>query len=226
MKKTLLIALFLVSSIAFSFAQCSNVNSAISSSQTALVNMYTPARYFVTPGSANTYFWVLSGFNGNILAQDSTLGNFQILTFTPTVLDSLKICQTVKNSSTGVVCSVCDTIARGALVSWELITSNTGDTNTTSGGGGAGGGGSTASLETIEPIAANIYPNPTNDIINIKIEGSFDYTATLFSVNGKQLFTAVNSPVFDVSSLPKGFYFLEIKGIRTNKKVVKKIVKL
>ncbi|MDC0015382.1 hypothetical protein OAD98_02335 [Flavobacteriales bacterium] len=77
MKKTLLIALFLVSSIAFSFAQCSNVNSAISSSQTALVNMYTPARYFVTPGFANTYFWVLSVLMGIFLLKIQHLGIFK-----------------------------------------------------------------------------------------------------------------------------------------------------
>ncbi|MDA9262374.1 T9SS type A sorting domain-containing protein [bacterium] len=222
MKKNLLIALLLTSTITFSYTQCSNVGSVISSSTATLVNMYTPARYFVTPASANTYFWVLSDFNGNILAQDSTTGNFKILNFTATLLDSLKICQTVKNSSTGEVCGVCDTISRGAVASWELITSNTGDTTTSS----SGGGGSSVSLKTIETITANIYPNPTRDIINITVEGNFDYTATLFSVNGKQILTAINTPILNVCNLSKGFYFLEIKGINTNKKVMKKIVKL
>lgn len=212
MKKKLLIASLIVLSTTFSFAQCSSVQSSVSSSTSTMVQMYSNAKFLILPGDSNLYCWELKDFNNNVLVRDSTTSQFLVINFTATLTDSLIICQTVKNSVTGISCIVCDTLAYGgSIVNWELISSNT-----------AGH----VSLNSIEKIEAKIYPNPTSNFINIEIGKQVDYTATLYNAIGKEIFSGKNFKRFDMNNLPKGVYFLEIQGVDSNKKVTKKVVKL
>lgn len=228
MKNTLLFFTFSSLFTAFSLGQCSNVSASVSSSTTTQINMYTAARYVVTPGTANLYRWELTNFAGTVLDSATTASDFQLLNFSAPLTDSIKVCLTVSNTSTGQVCSVCDTLTYGGTISnWGIITNNTGVSGLPGGGsGGSGGGGSTVSLSEENSFEANIYPNPTTDIISIKLSENMEFTAKFFNLSGQIVLSTTNQSIIEVSALPKGVYLLEIKGLNSNKKIVKKIVKL
>lgn len=57
-----------------------------------------------------------------------------------------------------------------------------------------------------------LYPNPTDDLLNIKPESAYDYE--IFSANGAKVL-AGNSSKIDVSRLGAGTYFIRINGVLT-----------
>jgi hypothetical protein len=73
-----------------------------------------------------------------------------------------------------------------------------------------------------------IYPNPTDNILNIKINNiSGEFTYKLVNtlgqkVNSGKLFNTENS--INISSLDNGIYFMKIEDISTNKYMVEKII--
>ena len=81
------------------------------------------------------------------------------------------------------------------------------------------------SNENILDDDISIYPNPTNDIVNVKSNGKdFKYKMTIYSVTWQEVMSAENKTSMDISRLPKGVYLLKLD--RENAKtVVKKIVK-
>ena len=72
----------------------------------------------------------------------------------------------------------------------------------------------------------NIYPNPSDDIINIEIENINNSIIEIYNVNGKLVFSkAVNSKVekIDVSELLRGIYFVKVRqdnNVRIEKLIV------
>ncbi len=74
----------------------------------------------------------------------------------------------------------------------------------------------------------SIYPNPTNGLVEIKVNSNFDgYKATLVDLNGRVISTFVLSETtgntFDISSEEDGIYFLKLSN--DNQEVQYKIVK-
>ena len=68
----------------------------------------------------------------------------------------------------------------------------------------------------------DLYPNPADQVLNIKTEGDFNYS--LMNVNGEVLVKNVISKTLDISSLSAGIYFVKLqnaKGVQV-KKFVKK----
>lgn len=61
----------------------------------------------------------------------------------------------------------------------------------------------------------NIYPNPTQDILNIKSKNLNNYSLNIFGLNGQlhQNLNDISSQIkqLDVSTLPAGVYFLQIQ---------------
>ncbi|WP_306350396.1 T9SS type A sorting domain-containing protein [Flavobacterium sp. '19STA2R22 D10 B1'] len=75
-----------------------------------------------------------------------------------------------------------------------------------------------------------VYPNPTKDILNIRLDtksiGSA-YTVTLINPWGatvKQVNSINNNSTIDVSDLASGIYFAQIKEANSTKSIVKKVV--
>lgn len=82
---------------------------------------------------------------------------------------------------------------------------------------------STESLDEVNSISEiNIYPNPANDVVNIKIESyESDDVITIMDISGRTLIaeTVTNNEMkVDVSNLSKGLYIIKVGEI------VKKIV--
>lgn len=71
----------------------------------------------------------------------------------------------------------------------------------------------------------SIYPNPSNDIVNISSSVTID-EIDIISING-QILHQIKNPIFEnnsysITSLPKGFYFLKLST--TSNSITKKIV--
>lgn len=79
--------------------------------------------------------------------------------------------------------------------------------------------------ETEETAPIGIYPNPTNDILNIKLnESTAEMKISIYSLNGERFQVSTSSPTIDVSQLSHGTYFVVIDI--GDKRLLRKFVKL
>ncbi|MFK8056049.1 MAG: MopE-related protein [Saprospiraceae bacterium] len=81
-----------------------------------------------------------------------------------------------------------------------------------------------SALHNLSDSKVNIYPTPVTEVINIKVDGNFEYTATLYDIVGKVVVSESNVDQLSVNSVPKGSYFLEILDLSTGRTVVEQIV--
>ena len=68
-------------------------------------------------------------------------------------------------------------------------------------------------IEQLKNISINIYPNPATSYL--VIESDYNGVAQLFSVSGQLVFekNLLNNANWDISSLPKGTYFMKIENV-------------
>jgi uncharacterized repeat protein (TIGR03803 family) len=121
----------------------------------------------------------------------------------------------------------------GVLFSYDLSTSTYTDIldfNGTNGSHPTGGFIMVDLTTGITPLTADAFsvsPNPASEEINITVRKESHYHIQLFNVTGEILFSAESYSAqsnIDVSHLPKGIYFVEVKaanGKTVNKKIVK-----
>ncbi len=103
------------------------------------------------------------------------------------------------------------------LQDW-LDPTNTGDltTNTLS---------VTASIEQVGLLHFNVYPNPTNGVINIDLDNNIgDFKYSLTDVLGKVVKAGKLTPKINFTNLVSNVYFLKITDSSSNKFYIKKIV--
>ncbi len=82
---------------------------------------------------------------------------------------------------------------------------------------------SLASIDDNNLATFTIFPNPTNNIINIEADFAID-SITLFNGAGQILSIKNNSDTLDISKLSEGVYFIKIQT-KDNKFYTKKIIK-
>lgn len=89
-------------------------------------------------------------------------------------------------------------------------------------------GGQIASTEDFQTLNFSVYPNPSNEEINIKSETESIATITIFDINGREMYSdnriSNASKTIDVSSFSKGFYLIEVTSERGSSNVKKLIV--
>jgi hypothetical protein len=57
-----------------------------------------------------------------------------------------------------------------------------------------------------------IYPNPSSDIVNVKVPASLEIiSSALYDLLGKNTGIQINNNMLDISALPKGTYLLNIE---------------
>ena len=56
----------------------------------------------------------------------------------------------------------------------------------------------------------SVFPNPTNDVLNLRISNG-DFTTEILSADGKLICSSENEHQLDISFLPKGIYFVCVK---------------
>lgn len=81
----------------------------------------------------------------------------------------------------------------------------------------------TSTYETSE-IDVNIFPNPANNFINIHVDGAINYSATLYTVDGRIVNTIQNASKLNTTAIKSGIYILKIIDINTGEGIMKKIV--
>lgn len=80
------------------------------------------------------------------------------------------------------------------------------------------------SISSNNKLDCNIYPNPSNGVINVSLANNQKTTATLFNSLGQEVCVKTLSSMtnsLDFSSLPKGIYLLELRN--DDQRIVKKI---
>ena len=69
-----------------------------------------------------------------------------------------------------------------------------------------------------------IYPNPVAVLIHIEVDGLPNYRATLYTLEGKKIQSAINQHKINVADIAQGIYFLEVEDLSTGQRIIEKIV--
>ena len=84
-------------------------------------------------------------------------------------------------------------------------------------------------VSDVRPSQFNVYPNPTNGVFTIELDGNVKYDVTISNVLGQTVYTtsitSMNTTI-DLSSFEKGIYTIELKnnsGTYTEKVIVEQI---
>jgi len=224
MKKSLFILI-----IAFGFTQitqaqvtCADMNLIVNvGSIPDYVNIYHPGHYLTSPREDNVISWTITDNEGNIIAEDTLIdeSNFSFNHNIPTT-DTMHVSAVLTNDTSGVACSIEDVlywkeeeVIPGAFIySWEFLFGNF---------------GTTLGLNDLTPTVTSIYPNPTNDIININLDEGQLSKIELYSMTGRLLFkTDLNSNTYtlNMGNYASGSYFVRVfnqKNVFVNKKIIK-----
>jgi hypothetical protein len=71
---------------------------------------------------------------------------------------------------------------------------------------------------SLAELALKVYPNPATDVINVSLEKNIFKEAKLINIYGQQLISKriadENLLTFELSTLPKGIYFIELTGAK------------
>jgi hypothetical protein len=67
-----------------------------------------------------------------------------------------------------------------------------------------------------------LYPNPSNGILNISVPGLDEYKVSIFSINGELVYTGMNETTLDLGHLSNGLYFCTVSTDNGNS-ITKKI---
>ena len=82
----------------------------------------------------------------------------------------------------------------------------------------------TSSINEIWNTQVLIYPNPTNDKINLYFSSEISFIVNLYDLTGTLLSSKENSNQLKVSSLNQGAYILEIIDLNTRQILIEKII--
>ena len=77
---------------------------------------------------------------------------------------------------------------------------------------------SPSSLDDVKGSEFNIYPNPTNGVFNVALNGNTEYNIIVNNILGQTIYTANSnslSTTIDLSNFEKGTYTVELKTDRS-----------
>ncbi len=81
-----------------------------------------------------------------------------------------------------------------------------------------------SSVHTIANTRINIYPNPTNDIIYVDLDGQFDYHIKLYHINGVLIKESTQSTSIDVQAISQGTYLIVVEDRNSDQRIVDMIM--
>jgi len=83
-----------------------------------------------------------------------------------------------------------------------------------------------SAIHELSGTKVNIFPNPTTDFINIEAEAQLKFILSIYDASGKTVLQNLNQTKVQVGFLPKGIYFVEVKDINTNERIIDKLTVL
>ncbi len=81
-----------------------------------------------------------------------------------------------------------------------------------------------SSNHSLAESTVHIFPNPASQTINIKVDGGLHFRLNIIDLNGRLIHTYFDTEQINVAHFPVGVYFLEIKDVNSNNKIMDKIV--
>jgi hypothetical protein len=81
----------------------------------------------------------------------------------------------------------------------------------------------TTSIQELSNAGINIYPNPASDVIRIDVDGQLKIRTHLYDMKGDLVLEATNDRTILVSTIPTGFYLLELTDLGSGKRITERI---
>ena len=199
---------------------CDMMGLIVNVSDTDMVKLYHPGNYLTSPQNENVIVWEITDMQGNLIAEDTLINNSNFLFYHNTPLtDTMNVFALLTNASAGVACVIYDQLywkvtqpVPGYFYGYWTLHGNI-----------AGNLG----IDDIEPTTASVYPNPSNDLVNISLDKGDLLKIELYSMTGRLLFKQdVNSKTYilNIGDYPSGGYLVRVFNQNndvTNTKILK-----
>jgi hypothetical protein len=224
MKKSLFILITALGFTQITQAQitCEQTSLIVNVGNPDFVKMYHPGQYLISPQEENVFTWTVTDDQGTIIAEETIIdsSDFEFSHAIPTT-ETINISVVQINEAAGfAACSIEDVlfweeteVLPGSFIySWNLLYGNI---------------GILGSNDLIAPTV-NLYPNPSNDLINISFGKDQLSKLELYDLTGKLIFNRnlnTNAYALDIANYPSGIYIVKLfneNNESVNKRVIKK----
>ena len=176
------------------------------------IDIYHSGHYLTTPSEENAITWTVTDNQGTIIAEETLIdeSRFDFYHDIPTT-ETMNISALLINEVAGVACFVEDVLFWGTNNRWEFLNGNVpilGDN------------------DLIAPTV-RLYPNPSNELINISFGKNRLSMIELFDITGKLLFKKelnANTYALNIANYPSGTYLVKVYNQNNaflNKKIIK-----
>ena len=177
------------------------------------IDIYHSGHYLTSPREENVITWTVTDNQGSIIAQETLIDEdrFDFYHDIPTT-DTMNISALLINEVAGVACFVEDVLFWDTNNRWEFLNGNVpilGDN------------------DLIIPTVS-LYPNPSNELINISFGEDRLSNIELYDITGKLLFKKelnANTYALNIANYPSGTYLVKVynqNNALLNKKIIKK----
>ena len=177
-----------------------------------LISIHHSGNYLTNPSEENAITWIVTDNQGTIIAQE-TLINESLFNFNhdiPTT-ETMNISALLINEVAGVACFVEDVLFWDTNNRWEFLNGNV---------------PTLGNNDLIAPTVS-LYPNPSNELINISFGEDRLSKLELFDITGKLLFKKElnsNTYTLNITNYSSGTYLVKVYN-QYNTSLNKKIIK-
>lgn len=185
------------------------------------IDIYHSGHYLTSPREENVITWTVTDNQGTIITQETLIdeAHFDFYHDIPTT-DTMNISALLINEVAGVACFVEDVlfweeteVIPGVFTyRWEFLNGN----NPILGAN-----------DLIAPTLG-LYPNPSNELINISFDEDQLSKLEFYDITGKLLFKKdlnTNTYALNIANYPSGTYMVKVfnqNNVSVNKKIIKK----
>jgi hypothetical protein len=180
------------------------------------IDIYHSGHYLANPREENVITWTVTDNQGTIIAQETLIDEdrFGFYHDIPTT-DTMNISALLINEVAGVACFVEDVLfwdTNNSSGRWEFLNGNVPML------------GANDFIET----TVSLYPNPSNELINISFDEDQLSKLELYDITGKLLFKKelnTNTYALNIANYPSGTYLVKVynqNNASLNKKIIKK----
>ena len=177
------------------------------------IDIYHSGNYLTHPQEENAITWTVTDNQGTIIAQETLIdeNRFDFYHDIPTT-DTMNISALLINEVAGVACFVEDVLFWDTNNRWEFLNGNVPIL------------GANDFIET----TVSLYPNPSNELINISFDEDQLSKLEFYDITGKLLFKKdlnTNTYALNIANYPSGTYLVKVfnqNNVSVNKKIIKK----
>ena len=177
------------------------------------IDIYHSGHYLTSPREENVITWTVTDNQGTIITQETLIdeAHFDFYHDIPTT-DTMNISALLINEVAGVACFVEDVLFWDTNNRWEFLNGNV---------------PILGANDLIAPTLG-LYPNPSNELINISFDEDQLSKLEFYDITGKLLFKKelnTNTYALNIANYPSGTYIVKVfnqNNVSVNKKIIKK----